>query len=201
MCLPVIDGSNFFMLTNGNSKLGKGIWAFNLPRSSCMHKTTYCDKYCYAKRGTFATTGVKRSMTVNLRESLRDDFVDRIISQIRAFYIRYVRIHPSGDFYSQEYADKWMEIARQSPKTRFLAYTRNYDADFSERPENFKIYYTVDEATIAFNQTIERTATVFKSRETFKHMERTPYGFVCESKCKTCKACWSGAIDIAFKLR
>jgi len=190
------------MLTNGNSKLGKGIWAFNLPRSSCHHKTEYCDKYCYAKRGTFATTGVKRAMTLNLRESMKDDFVDRIVGQIRAFYIRYVRIHPSGDFYSQEYVDKWLEIAKQRPETHFLVYTRNYEADFSQRPNNFKIYYTIDEATTTFNQTIERTATVFKSREDFKHMERRPDGsFVCESKCHSCKACFAGTIDIAFKLR
>ena len=35
-----------------------------------------------------------------------------------------VRIHVSGDFFSQSYFDAWLEVARQRPNTRFYAYTK-----------------------------------------------------------------------------
>lgn len=36
-----------------------------------------------------------------------------------------VRIHVSGDFYSQEYFDAWCEVARRNPTTLYYAYTKS----------------------------------------------------------------------------
>jgi hypothetical protein len=36
-----------------------------------------------------------------------------------------VRIHVSGDFYSQTYFDAWLEVARRRPDTLFYAYTKS----------------------------------------------------------------------------
>ena len=36
-----------------------------------------------------------------------------------------VRVHDSGDFFSQEYFDAWLEVARGRPRTRFYAYTKS----------------------------------------------------------------------------
>lgn len=36
-----------------------------------------------------------------------------------------VRIHASGDFYSQSYFDMWLEICRQNPNVEFWAYTKS----------------------------------------------------------------------------
>ena len=36
-----------------------------------------------------------------------------------------VRIHMSGDFYSQEYFDMWLQVCRDNPKVEFWAYTKS----------------------------------------------------------------------------
>jgi hypothetical protein len=36
-----------------------------------------------------------------------------------------VRVHVSGDFYSQAYFDAWMEVARRTPDKLFYAYTKS----------------------------------------------------------------------------
>lgn len=36
-----------------------------------------------------------------------------------------VRIHASGDFYSQQYFDLWLEVCRMNPNVEFWAYTKS----------------------------------------------------------------------------
>jgi hypothetical protein len=188
-------------LTNGNSKLGKDIWNLNLPRDTCTHKTLSCAKYCYASKGKFNFDAVKIFMGRNLSETLDERFIRRIVGQIYYLDIRYVRIHASGDFYKQQYADKWIEIAKQTPETKFVVFTRNPEIDFSKRPKNLVVYFSVDKTTPARNPSLSLTATAFDATREYKHMEKSEHGYVCQSKCKECKACWSGKINIAFPIR
>ena len=188
------------MLTNGNQKLGKGIWAFGLPTSTCMHKTELCNKFCYAKKGSFTAPAPVAYYKKNYTLSLRSDFVSAILGEIQAYYCRYIRIHPSGDFYSQAYFDKWNTIAAASPNTIFLAYTRNYEIDATYISPNFKLYYSIDDSTLKTNPTIHKFALVTKISGVV-HMQRYDKYFICQSKCKVCKACFSGKINICFPLR
>ncbi len=191
-------------LTNGNSKLGKSIWNFNISRSSCDGiRTVECDKYCYARKGNFLFSAVKKSMTRNLKSTKLETFVDKTVAQIDDKDIRYVRLHACGEFYSQQYYDRWRRIAERCPNTKFLAYTRNTIIDFSNRPSNFTIYNSTDKSTVSLNTTLEKRANVFDNptKRHFTHMERTEHGFACDSKCKVCKACFSGLSPIAFPRR
>ena len=61
---------------------------------------------------------------------------------------RFVRIHESGDFYSQTYLDKWFEVCRRLPSIVFWCYTRSYMFDFSRKPRNMKIRYSLDPSTV-----------------------------------------------------
>jgi hypothetical protein len=38
---------------------------------------------------------------------------------------RHIRIHASGDFYSQAYFDMWLEVCRSNPDVEFWAYTKS----------------------------------------------------------------------------
>lgn len=52
----------------------------------------------------------------------------------------HIRIHGSGDFYSQEYFDKWLEVARNNPKVKFWAFTKSVQFwvnRLGEIPDNF----------------------------------------------------------------
>jgi len=37
----------------------------------------------------------------------------------------HIRIHSSGDFFSQDYFDMWLEICRENPKVKFWAFTKS----------------------------------------------------------------------------
>ncbi len=37
----------------------------------------------------------------------------------------HIRIHASGDFFSQDYFDMWLEVCRENPKVKFWAFTKS----------------------------------------------------------------------------
>lgn len=193
------------MLTNGNRKLGRDIYNFNLPRTTCVGRTPLCSKYCYAKGGFFAYPSVKHRMEQNLIESKQSDFVDRITSQIGKLKdVKYIRLHSSGDFYNNDYYSKWNQIAKNCPNVTFLAYTKNFSVDFSQRAPNFKIYYSIDESTTKFNKTLDLKAFVFgKGVYSNKHMNyvKDLSGFVCNGKCHECKFCFKSNKNVCFERR
>ncbi|KKK42505.1 hypothetical protein LCGC14_1588270, partial [marine sediment metagenome] len=57
-------------------------------------------------------------------------FVPSMYGEIVQREIKIVRLHDTGDFYSQGYLDKWSCIARTLPNTRFYAYTKSLQLDF-----------------------------------------------------------------------
>jgi hypothetical protein len=63
--------------------------------------------------------------------------MDEEISKKRG--LKAVRIHGSGDFYSQEYLDKWISIAKINPSIRFYCYTKSLHLDWSNLPANFVV--------------------------------------------------------------
>ena len=190
-------------LTHFNRKYGVGIWNFSLPRITCKWKTTLCDKFCYGKKYVFCYTNIKKRFKQNFKMTFLHKFAFLAISQIHRLNIKHIRIHTVGDFYSQSYFDKWVEIANQCPEVMILAYTRNWEIDTSKAPSNFIIYYSVDFSTTRFNPTISHLAITFKAppeRKTYKHLEDIPGAKVCSSRCQHCKFCWSGVGNVAFPI-
>ena len=58
-----------------------------------------------------------------------------------------LRIHEAGDFFSQDYLDAWIEVAKRMPQTLFYAYTVSlpyYMARKNSLPKNFKIIASMD---------------------------------------------------------
>lgn len=56
----------------------------------------------------------------------KEDFVTKIKAEIVAKDISKVRIHVSGDFDSEVYIDKWIQIVQARPNTKFYFYTRSW---------------------------------------------------------------------------
>jgi hypothetical protein len=193
------------MLKNGNRKLGKEIYNFNLPRTTCTGRTVMCEKYCYAKRGGFRFPNVAKCQEQNLQESRKDDFVEQISNQLNGLTdVKYVRLHSSGDFEGQAYYNKWNNIAQQNPQVTFLAFTKSKDIDFSEAASNLKIFFSQDESTTAKNPTLKLQANVFpKGKYETTHMNYIPElnAKVCNSKCKQCNYCFEGTGNVAFERR
>lgn len=68
--------------------------------------------------------------------SMQECFVEDMVDEISRFRPKqnqkiYVRLHASGDFYSEEYLEKWMKIALvtklMGKDYTFVAYTKSYE--------------------------------------------------------------------------
>lgn len=112
------------LLARGNEKLGSSISSFSLPHATdatCPGRTPTCTKLCYVSRYTrrFAL-----SYEHNRVAAEHHGFVAKMVGEARM--VRVVRVHVAGDFYSEAYTRKWIQIARQTPHTLFYAYTRSW---------------------------------------------------------------------------
>lgn len=135
-----------YRLSFGNTKLKKsGIASFNLIPILHCPMAGECKKFCYATVGQQAfKSGVLRRARA-FKASLQEDFVEKMIAEIKKDkWVRGIRIHDSGDFYTMEYLQKWCDIARAFPETRFYAYTKSlrivlraYDLGYI--PDNLRI--------------------------------------------------------------
>jgi len=146
-------------LSTGNKKLTANdnvkflIW--NIPAQiTCPFATEHCKEKCYAKKAERLYPQVLPCRMANLESSKSAEFVDNMKNAI-AHYISkrtwkdktvYFRIHESGDFYSQAYYDKWVDIATAFPGVLFLAYTKSLKFVLNSkktRPTNLIIRYSL----------------------------------------------------------
>jgi hypothetical protein len=153
-------------LSSGNLKLvnnnNVAFLVWNLPAIvTCPFATAMCRcdhaGGCYAaksEKGPRAKS-VLNSRYNNLNASLPPEFIPAMIEHIeniittrkayKAVKKIVVRIHESGDFYSQAYFDKWVSIAehfQNNKKLVFVAYTKSVDF-VHNIPANMVIRYSI----------------------------------------------------------
>lgn len=117
------------LLVQGNGKLGPHlIWSFSIPAvTTCPGRSKLCELIaCYAMKGHYRHHAVQAKYERNLRYAREESFVRDMSDEIRTWKMQVVRIHGSGDFYSREYTERWCDIARANPQTRFYFYTRSW---------------------------------------------------------------------------
>lgn len=141
------------LLTDGNNKLGQGIFTFSLPAvTTCPGSSPACRAECYADRGRFRW--LRAVYNRKLEATREEGFAARVVAQIRRQFIGCVRIHVSGDFYSAAYVDAWIAVAKACPETRFYAYTRSWRVPEIRkalqrlaRCKNVRLWYSCDRDT------------------------------------------------------
>jgi hypothetical protein len=148
--------------TGTNTKLGAGVAGWSIPAvHTCPGRTKLCESICYATSGFFRMPKVEASHASNLQESHAPDFVDKINAQIkRSRSIKAIRIHPSGDFYSEAYVRKWIDIAKANPAVPMWGYTRSWRLqsfhpalkELAELP-NIQLWASIDNETKAKGET------------------------------------------------
>lgn len=103
-----------------------------------------CKGVCYAKQGAYVWDSVVKARKRNLKLTMRKDFAALIVADLeRMRTVNTVRIHDAGDFYSQDYLDKWVAVARALPNLRFYTYTKSLNLDFSKVPANFHVTQSI----------------------------------------------------------
>jgi hypothetical protein len=110
-----------------------------------------CATVCYARNGTYNFSNVKARHTANLEYAMKypEEWFGQMLSEVNHPSMRgkYVRIHDSGDFYSEDYLRRWLRIARLTPQVTFYCYTK--EVSMFKRvvepdcPENFRYLYSM----------------------------------------------------------
>ncbi len=171
------------MLTfsKGNSKLGKHILIFNLPAGKTCPGALFCKAFavvgengkrhvvdgehtefrCFAATSEAQYTNTFISRARNLKmivDAIQDgsvvDLIHNSIQENRTKKTELVRIHESGDFFTEAYLDAWIEVAKRNPDLKFYCYSKSLNLFVNrELPENFymtasyggKYDYLIDE--------------------------------------------------------
>jgi len=181
----------------GNKKLPKKIAIFNLPYLlTCPNATELCKEICYSKKseyGFYKYTKPSRMKNFNL--STRHDFPDILIKGIKKSKRDIMRMHESGDFYSQAYLDKWFMVANYFPTKTFYAYTKS-KLDYSKKPKNVILYFSIDESTDVQDY-VWYMNNPYKNGIAEINNERAN----CPANCKVCDRCYTPekASDVIFR--
>lgn len=130
---------------HGNAKLDSGITTFSLPAGwSCPAAADCLSKAdpdsgrlkdgrktrfrCYAASMECRHSSVRRSRWRNfklLKACRTREEMARLILDSLSPFARLVRVHDSGDFYSAEYLDAWLLVAKERPDTTLYWYSKS----------------------------------------------------------------------------
>ena len=124
-----------------------------------------CVEYCYAQKGAYSWSNVKPAFEKRYEITKQDNFIELMNKEIKRKKVDFLRVHDSGDFYSNSYIQKWFKIANQNPNVNFYAYTKSIPLFKGLAiPENFDIIFSegskVDEL---INVKTDRHAKIFNS--------------------------------------
>ena len=117
------------LLTDSNVKVKA--YLFSLPPiKSCLNCAS-CKNDCYATKAYNQYPSAKALWDYNfyLVQNDLQELERRLVLQLDRIAKgkntkKVVRIHQSGDFYTQEYLDMWTSIAMRYPSIRFYGYTK-----------------------------------------------------------------------------
>lgn len=208
--------SRFIRLSESNKKLIPNkdtkflIW--NVPaRVTCPYATEHCKAACYAVKSERAYPSVLPSRKMHFIESLKHDFVVRMIYTIESYLLKpsyksakriIIRIHESGDFYNLEYMNKWYYIAeyfKYDKRIIFMAYTKSVVfvdklATLLNRykPDNMVVRFSIWDDTPQYQIDLANkyNLPIYTAVDKFNDDIQLVNRCLCVD-CATCNKCWS----------
>lgn len=158
-----------------------------------------CEHYCYAMKSLrYPSTQNAWASNTKLTESKY--FVGMMIQELSKLPEGATfRIHQSGDFYSQQYINAWVEIVDEMEHIDFYFYTKAYkEFDFSElnNRENVSSIASVDDENIEDIDNFDKVATV---SDVYSNCGQQTKGLECGVTCKQCSIKGNGCSKIIFK--
>jgi len=115
-----------------------------------------CQTYCYAMKGGYIqwkNVSMGQSQLLNFLYNDPSGFMGMMGSEIEAADKKFnkkdkktklvIRWHDAGDFFSPQYLAMAYSLAKKYPNVDFYAYTKLASVAKSEKPDNFKINYSM----------------------------------------------------------
>ena len=189
------------LLIKGNTKMGPEVYLFNLPPLLTCHPTPWCRVNCYALKGNFRFPSVKQSAEERYRISQLPNFVEMMVQEIQQRQVRLVRLHSSGDFYDPAYVQKWIDIAKRCPNTRFRTTTKRRDLIERIRQLNKLPNFIVRESLdcTSSQPTMGLPLAMVDHIPGVKEQAAKGKIFRCINDCQTCGyTCWRKRQDACF---
>jgi hypothetical protein len=166
-------------------------------------------KFCYARRGNYLYSNVKRVRSVNLEDWKKDDWVDRMVSSIGTDL--YFRWFDSGDCYHRDLAIKILEVMKRTPDTNHWFPTRMHKFNkfrdvlyLMSRLDNVVVRLSSDSVTgecIDFHKNgldsyLNSSVIVPYAGFPTTHASVECDAYKREGKCGDCRACWSKDVKV-----
>lgn len=181
-----------YKASKGNSKLGN-ILNFNLPAGRTCPAGADCQKFCYAKKGTYNFPAVKNRYRENLDFYLQHGMVETfkaMLAELDSFKGELVRWHSSGDCPDFEYLQLVFLVAMARPKVNFMMFTKRYDwvnnlLGFVDKPDNLTIIFSYDDGLEdEYENPFEMPIAIVS--DTTSSCGNQLHGLTCEE----CRVCW-----------
>lgn len=148
------------LLTQNSELKPDGIWNWTLPAfgvtltngktMNVCPSAGACATFCYARNGTYNFSNVKARHVANLEYILEDPegWKQQMLSEVQHPKMdgKHVRIHDAGDFFNSAYLKLWLDIAEQTPRVTFYAYTKEVSmlkAHEKDCPPNFRYLFSL----------------------------------------------------------
>ena len=172
------------LLTQNSELKADGIYNWTLPawalklsdgrKVNVCPNAGICATLCYARNGTYTFPEVRAAHERNLLLVLDHLPVwERWMGnefRHKRYRGKHVRIHDSGDFFSDAYLQAWLRVMRLSPWATFYAYTKEVSrfkrlVEPSPPPNFLWIYSLGGKEDLLIDKAHDRHADVFPSKE------------------------------------
>lgn len=181
------------------------IW--NLPSViTCPFRTEQCEKLCYAKKAERLYPSVSPSRQRNFDASRKADFIANMVFTLEAEISHneshgkksVVRIHESGDFYNETYANAWLQIAEhfEDRNVVFMAYTKSVRYFYGKSiPKNmvirFSLWADTNPQQKALAEAMQLPTYSADKVDVVDNMVAKGYATKCDcADCGNCGKCW-----------
>ena len=179
--------------------------SFSLPVIvTCPGTTPFCHRFCYGLNGWFKTANIKRINEKRLDATLEPDFIDTITEEIRKTRAPAFRLHDVGDFYTVEYVEKWIQIAKRLPDVIFFGSTRSWRCEFlSEELKRLRDLPNVYiKASVDATDPLDAFGCGWSIWSVEGDGMDCPHDYGLVANCAECKRCWTiKDFNVSFKLR
>jgi hypothetical protein len=145
---------------------------------------------CYAMKSfvQYPATRIAWRENFQLAQNDLNSFESQLVNKLSRTCKKFFRIHVAGDFFNQEYLDMWKDTARQFKHINFLAFTKSFHLDYSHKPRNLKIVWSVMPNMPTLPKACKGSRAYCGPIEQRRKKERI---MICPGHCESCGMCWN----------
>ena len=193
--------SNEISMSNRNSKTGAACLNIAFPVCTCREDAP-CKATCYACKGCQQIAVVQGAYYRNLRlyNDDSDNFFEQIFCKIKFSGLPKVRWFDSGDIPDAEFFERMVDLCKQTPNVKHMAFTKKYEIvnEYIDKngklPDNLNIMFSAWDVLwdVPNPHGIGVAYVDFDDKRMNPAIPKN--AFVCpgrDSTCSACGACWS----------